>query len=227
MQKRLYIPLLVGLMMSLLTQSIELFALSIFIFLYMPFAWIAWVQKKRLQAFQKQMLLFFPFLSSVLRSGHTLEKAIKQSCKNTRPPLSQEMEIVQKEMQLGHSFEEAISNLLKRMPDPSLTMALAAISVSRKMGASLAEAIDHIAIHIQQQAKLKSEIKALTAQGKMQAWVSSLMPLLLMVGLHLIAPGYISPLFYTNVGKIALLYCIVSMGLGGIWIYHIATKEYL
>jgi len=163
---------------------------------------------------QIQLLQFFPFISSVLRAGHTIEKAIDQSCKNAKPPLSQEMDLVQKQMHIGQSFDQALYSLYQRMPDKNLKMALSAIDISRKTGSNLAEAIDYIATTIHEKEKLKSELKALTSQGRMQAWVTGCMPFVLVAGLEIISPGYLSPLYQTTQGKLAIVYCFVSLLLG-------------
>lgn len=226
-KNKLLILLLVGCGLAWVSKNIFILIIFFILYMYLPFVVVWMIERKRMKLFQKQLLQFFPFVSSVLRSGHTLEKAIDQSCKNAQPPLSQEMGLVQKEMKLGNSFEDSLQNLLRRMPDPNLKMALSAITISRKMGSNLAEAIDHIAVKIQEKEKLKNEIKALTAQGKMQAIVTGLMPVVLIAGLNLVAPGYLSPLFTTTAGKIALMYCMISLVAGALWIYRITNKEYL
>lgn len=219
--------LVAALLVSIVQESLVWILIATPIYVFGPLLWITWYRKKRFQTFQVQLLQFFPFVSSVLRAGHTLEKAIDQSCKNAPRPLRDEMLLVQKEMRLGQTFEQSLIHLHARMPDPNLRMAISAISISRKMGSNVAEAIDHIAVKIQEKEKLQSKLKALTAQGRMQAWVTVLMPFLLLAGLHVISPGYTDPLFETLYGKLALGYCVVSLAVGCFWIHAIATKEYL
>jgi tight adherence protein B len=214
-------------LLSLLCQSVIPALLGGLSYLYIPFVWVKWVQHRRHQQFQTQLLQFFPFVTSVLKSGHTVEKAMEQTCRTMSNPIAQEMDMVRKEMNLGQSFEDALKNLNLRMPDHNLGMAISAIEISRKMGSNLAEALAHISETVHEKARLKQELKALTAQGKMQAVVACSMPFLLVLALRYISPGYMTPLTQSSIGKIALVYCAVSMTIGIGWIIKIANTKLL
>ena len=217
----------VGLVVSFLIGS-WIFAGCIGIgFLFFPFVWIRSVETLRNKKFQKQLLLFIPSLSSMLKSGHGLEKALEQLKNTLQTPMSEELGYMLREVQLGMPLDEALQKLYGRFPSENMQMLTHAIIISRRLGTSLTEAIDNIATNVFQKEKLRQQISSLTSQGKMQAWVAAAMPLFMGAALQIISPSYFRPIFTTTIGHICLAYCFISMAIGLIWIYQITHKELL
>lgn len=197
------------------------------LYVFLPFLWIRWIEYTRNQKFQKQLLILVPSLASMLRAGHGIEKALAEVRKTIPPPMSDEILLVLNEMSLGTTLEESLLRLSTRFKSENLNMFVHAIVISRKLGSSITEAIDHISQNIMEKEKLKSQISALTSQGKMQSYIALAMPFMLGFVLQWVSPGYFDSLFSTLFGKCCILYSILSMAVGVFWIHRITHKEYL
>lgn len=226
-RKHSYFFFVVGTVVSLLFRSWILFFLVLGIFSIFPWVWIKIVEFLRQKQFQKQLLLFIPSLSSMLKSGHGLERALHELKHTSKNPMSEELGYVLKEIQLGIPLEESLEQLSKRFSSENMMMLIQAIIISRKLGTSLSEAIDHIAVNVLEKEKLRQQILSLTSQGKMQAWVACAMPFFMFAAVQLISPNYFKPLLTTTMGHIGIAYCFLSMSCGLFWIYKITHKEYL
>lgn len=200
---------------------------SLTIYFLFPRVWIYYVEYSRNRKFQKQLLLLIPLLSSMLRTGHSLEKSFSEAKKTIGAPMSEEIQFMLNEMKLGSTLEKSIEKLVTRFYSENLLTLSHAIMISRKLGTSLTEAMDHISESILQKEKLKQQIYSLTSQGRMQAYVAVCMPFFIGLALKFISPDYFSPLFHTSIGKIAVAYGICSIMFGLFWIHRIVSKEYL
>lgn len=219
--------LTIGALISLFSKSIWVLAGVLLVYLVFPTLWIHTVEILRKKKFDKQLILMIPMLSSMLRSGHGLEKALSEIRSTIGSPMSEEIHFMLKEMQLGSTMEESLEKLVERFHSENLLTLVHAITISRKLGTSLSEAMDHISENVLQKEKLKHQIESLTAQGKMQSYMAIAMPFLIGIALQFISPNYFDPLFGTKIGNIAIVYCFVSMAIGLFWIRKITTKEYL
>jgi len=130
-------------------------------------------------------------------------------------------------MKLGSTLETSVDKLVQRFHSENLLTLTQAISISRKLGTSLTEAMDHISQNILQKEKLKQQIHSLTSQGRMQAYIGVAMPFFIGLALQVISPNYFVTLFTTFIGQASLAYGALSMILGLIWINQIVSKEYL
>lgn len=214
-------------LVSLLMQSLILLLLTLSLFFIFPIIWVRIIEMIRKKKFQKQLLLFIPSLSSLLKSGHGLEKSFQQLKHSSIPPISEELGFMIKEMQLGITLEESLFRLSNRFPSDNMNMLVHAITISRKLGTSLSEVMDHIATNVLEKEKLRQQVLSLTSQGKLQAWVAAAMPLFMGLALQLLSPTYFRPLFQTPFGFYCILYCVFSMAVGLFWIHRITHKEYL
>ena len=219
--------LLIGSILSLIFFSLSLLLIVFFIYLIFPMIWIQYVESQRKKKFQKQLLQLIPLLSSMLRTGHSLERSFFEIKKTIGPPMSEKIQYMLNEMKLGSTLETSLDKLMQRFKSENLLTLTQAITISRKLGTSLTEAMDHISQNILQKEKLKQQIHSLTSQGRMQSYIAVAMPFFIGLALQFISPNYFVPLFTTLIGQVSLVYGALSMVVGLFWINRIVSKEYL
>jgi tight adherence protein B len=100
-----------------------------------------------------------------------------------------------REVGLGLSPEEALTNLVGRMQSDDLELMVTAINVQREVGGNLAEVLDTIASTIRERVKLKGEIRVLTSQQQYSGYIVALLPVALSLLLFVINPTYMSSVF--------------------------------
>ena len=218
---------LIGVVFSLIFQSYLTFGAVLGFILLFPKIWVGWVSIRRNRKLRRQLLVFIPSLSSFIKSGHGLSKSIEEIAKTADPPISDELELTLKQVKLGTTLEKALLNFSNRFQSENLQMLVHAMVISQRLGTSLSEIVDHLSRKTLEKEKLRQKVLSLTAQGKIQAWIALVMPLLLFGFVGLIAPGYFDSFIETDAGVICLLLCLVSLSIGFVWIYRISYRDYL
>jgi tight adherence protein B len=191
----------------------------------LPIGILRSIVERRRCRFERQFGDALPRIAAVLRAGHPLERAFASLLANAPDPLGQEVGLVLKEVELGAPLPVALENLLLRFPDADLRIFVRAVGVSRRAGSNLAEAIDRVSETVRDRRALRDRLTALTAQGRMQARVASLMPVFLAAGLALLDPAYLAPLLSTGWGKFTLLVCGLMLAGGTLWVHRISRAE--
>ena len=116
-------------------------------------------------------------LSGNLRVGLGLSLAFQQVVAEAQAPLAQEFALMLREQRLGVTLERSLNNLSRRMPTQTTTLVTAAMRIATETGGGLAETLERTAQTIRNRLQMEGKIAALTAQGKLQAWVVGLLPM--------------------------------------------------
>lgn len=172
---------------------------------------LAYLKKKRDELFIIQLVDALMNMSNSLRAGFSLPQALEMIHREMPNPMSQEMRLVCQEMRLGVPVEDALTSLYKRMPSDDMDLVVTAISIVRDVGGNLTEIFDNIATLIRERQRIEGKIRTLTAQGKLQAIVMCLLPVLVSAGVYFVAPDMFQVLFHTLKGWIVLFGVMLLM----------------
>jgi len=157
------------------------------------------------QRFQQQLPDAIDLMVSVLRSGHSVPQAVKSVASDSAVPLGHEFAHVEQRMNLGLSLSEALTFSQEKFPLTELELIRRAVSIQTEVGGSLAELLEKTNGTLRQRLKLKRQIKVLTTQSRLTGFIVALLPLILGLALELLSPGYMEPLFQTDLGKMLLV----------------------
>lgn len=176
---------------------------------------VARMRRRRLAQFDGQLPAMLLALAGALRAGAGVQAAIGQITMQAAAPLSQEFGLVQRQQRLGVSFEQSLDDLFARMPSESTGLLVSALKIANQSGGNLAEALERIAQTLQARQQIQGRIRALTSQGKMQAWVMAGLPLLLMIVLNMLDPAAMSPLWFHPAGwtVLAIIFMLEALGI--------------
>jgi tight adherence protein B len=144
----------------------------------------------------------------------------------TKPPISDEFKRVLNETRMGSPEKNALNNMAKRVNSENLTWAVMAINVQREVGGNLAEVMDIIADTTRERDRVMNQIKALTAEGRLSAYILIALPILLGLMLSVINKGYIGVLFTTKMGLVLIVIAAILMIVGIFWIMRIVRIKY-
>jgi tight adherence protein B len=189
--------------------------------LYAPRYYLKYRQKKRLRQFSEQLPDTITLLANSLRAGSSFLQGIELVTREARPPISEEMERVVREMQLGMALQPALNNLVRRMASEDLELVVTAIQIQSQVGGNLATVLDSIAFTIRERIRIIGEINTLTAMQRYSGYVITLLPVGLGGLLFLISPSYITVMFESPpealglpLGVIFFIVGLISMGIG-------------
>lgn len=194
-----------GLLVWLATGS-ALIGLGVFAVLaLMPRILYKWMRIKRLEKFEGQLPDALMMLSGGMRAGVGLTSAMQQLIREAQPPISQEFSLMLREQRLGVTLEQSLSNLNRRVPTQTTTLVVSAMRIASETGGGLAETLERTANTIRARLQMEGKIRALTAQGKLQAWVVGFLPIALMLVLNKMEPEAMSMLWNTRMGWATLV----------------------
>ncbi|MDQ7031014.1 MAG: type II secretion system F family protein [Ardenticatenia bacterium] len=172
--------------------------------LLVPRFYLRWRQQRRIDAFNRNLASAIGQLANALRAGYSLLQAMDNLAREMPPPISTEFERVVREMSLGLSMEEALNNMLERVPSDDLDMMVTAINIQAEVGGNLAEILDILAYTIRERVRIQGEIKVLTAQQMMAGYVLTALPILLGLALFAMNREYMEVMYTTTCGWIML-----------------------
>ncbi len=202
----------VGLIGTVLGRSVVFGIGSAVVGAFLPQMYVKRAQRARLKQFDNQLGDMLNLMVNGLRAGYSTLQAMEAVSRELPPPISEEFRRVVQEMQLGLPMEEALQHLLRRINSEDLDLVVTAINVQREVGGNLAEILDVISYTIRERVRIKGEIAALTAQGRITAWVISLLPVALVAILFLVNRQYIMQ-FFTPENRACGIPMIVVAGL--------------
>ncbi len=206
----LIVPPVVWILSRELWLGAVVFAVSV----VAPYFLLSALYKRRLKAIEKQLPDAMTMLSASLRAGASFTTALDTLIQESGPPISQEFSLLLREIRLGVDMDTALDHMEKRIPLEDFRLLLSAIRISREVGGNLAETLDKIATMLRSKLAMEGKINSLTAQGRLQGIVMSLLPLALIVVLMKLEPVAMGMLFTTKLGWLVLLVIIVMQILG-------------
>lgn len=206
-----------GLLVWLVTGSALLAIPLFFALALLPRGLYAWLRKRRLRQFEEQLPDALMMLSGGLRAGVGLGPAIGQLVAEAPAPLGQEFALILREQRLGVTLEQSLNNLGRRVPTQTTVLVVSAIRIATETGGGLAETLERTANTIRSRLQMEGKIRALTAQGKLQAWVVGALPLVLMAILNKMEPEAMNHLWHDRVGW-ATLFVIAFLEFMGVYV---------
>ncbi|TIQ12495.1 MAG: type II secretion system F family protein, partial [Mesorhizobium sp.] len=105
-------------------------------------------------------------------------------------PLGTEFGIVSDEITFGLSMEQAVRKLSQRVGFEGLHLLSVSLSIQAKTGGNLTGILSNLSSVLRERQKLRMKIRALSAEGRVSAWIISLFPIVIFLILQLVAPAY-------------------------------------
>jgi tight adherence protein B len=100
--------------------------------------------------------------------------------------------------------------LLDRVPSLDLRVLVTAILVQKDTGGNLAEILDRTVFVIRERLRIQGEIHVQTAQGRLTGWILSALPVVMLVLLNILNPGYSNILLHDPMGR-KMIYISIGM----------------
>ncbi|SDC22019.1 type II secretion system F family protein [Acinetobacter boissieri] len=214
-----YIGILIAFPFSIISITI------LIILIILPHFAIKHFRKKQIIKLESQLPDALMLISGGLRSGASLGTALSQLTNECSSPLKNEIALILREQKIGLPLSDALMNFQNRLPITSVILMTTSIRIALETGGELAETLTKAAETLRQIQQSEGKINALTAQGKMQAWVVGLMPVGLIAVLNQMEPEAMHQLWVTPAGWIALSGIILFEVIGMIVIKKIVNID--
>lgn len=218
-------PLVTGLAGYILTRNLWIALASSGIGLIIPILVVKRLEAIRRQKFAAQLVDGLMILSSSLKAGLSLLQSFEELAGEMPAPISQEFNLVVRQIQMGVSLEEALIQLKKRMSIEELDMVVTAMLVARETGGDLPVTFSRVVYTIQERNKLNGRVKSLCVQGKLQGAIMSLLPILFGLFVYKMNPDFFDVFLKDSFGRGLLTYAIFSEVLGIIFIRKLSRVD--
>ncbi|MGQ9364987.1 type II secretion system F family protein [Azospirillum sp. ST 5-10] len=170
-----------------------------------PLALLAIARRRRLARFGRQLPDALDVVVRSLRAGHPVSVAVRMVGEQMADPIGSEFGVVVDEMTYGLELREALERLCQRVGHPELGLMVVAIKVQHQSGGNLAEVLSGLARVLRAREAMRRKVRSLSAEGRLSAWILTVMPFLVAGGVSLLSPGYFrdvqsDPLFAAALG---------------------------
>ncbi len=190
-----------------------------------PIGIIKFRVRRRSNKLEAQLPDTLNLLSSTLKAGYSFIQGIDAVGNEAEEPLAGEFRRTVSEARLGKDLDLALDDLAERVDSIDLLWAIVAIKIQREVGGNLAELLSTVADTMTSRARMRGEVKALTAEGRMSALVLLLLPFGVGLAMYFLNEPYISTLWNHTFGFIALGVAGFSMVIGALWMRKIIDIE--
>ena len=164
-------------------------------------------------------------ISTSLRAGYSLLQAVEAVAAEAPDPTSREFGRAIAESRLGRPVVQSLEGIAERMRSDDFEWAVMAIEIQREVGGNLAEVLQIVAETMLQRNRLRREVKALTAEGRISAIVLGSMPIGLFAFLFTTNRTYLAPLIEETAGRVAIGIGLGLLAVGILWLRKITIIE--
>ncbi len=192
---------------------------------FLPWMIYRLLRQQRLKKFESQLPDAFMMISGSLQAGASLAMALEGLVKEQPAPLSQEFELLVRQLRIGVDLETGLTNMEKRLPISDFIVATSAIKIAREVGGNLIEVMETLAATLRRKAAMEGKIDSLTAQGRMQGRVMTALPILIAIVLFQLEPEAMGKLFTEPVGWAVLAVVAVMEFMGFLVIRKITSID--
>ena len=208
------VGILIGLKLHVLVSA-PLSALALgALFATVPFLYLRRKRTKRLAKFEEQFPEALDFVARALRAGHAFQVSLSMLSQESPEPLRGEFLKVYNEQNLGESLPVVLRHLSARVPLLDVKFFVAAVLMQRETGGNLGEILTKLAAVIRDRFRLKGQVRAASAHGRITATVLTILPIVTVLILSMIAPGYLPAMAKDPDGKYLMIGSAVAQVIG-------------
>ncbi|HEY3924722.1 MAG TPA: type II secretion system F family protein [Acidothermaceae bacterium] len=190
-----------------------------------PIGYLVMRESRRSTAFLEQLPDTLQLIAGSISVGHSLAQAMDAVVREDVQPMSTEFNRALVETRLGMPVEDALEGISARMVSEDFAWIVMAIRIHREVGGNLAEILTTVAATIRERERLRRQVRGLSAEGRLSAWILGALPPIFATYLILVRPTYIKPLFTDPLGVTLLGVMIVLMITGIFWLRRVVKVE--
>ena len=187
----------------------------------LPYLSVLRKRSKRMSAFEEQLPEALDFLARSMRAGHAFSISLEMMSDEMPDPVGLEFRTLFNEQNLGAPIDLALKNLTERVPLLDVRFFASAVMMQRQTGGNLAEILTRLAYVIRERFRLKGQVRAASAHGRMTAGILTAMPICTMAALLLVAPGYLQGMAADPDGRKLIVGCVIAQVIGNLCIRKI------
>ena len=191
-----------------------------------PIFYVRRKARQRLDLFEEQFPEAIDLIARALRAGHALPTALQMTSEEVPDPVGGEFKLLFEQQNYGLSMTEALRAFSDRVPLLDARFFVTALQTQREMGGNLSEVLDRLAAVIRERFKVKRQVRAVSAHGRITGAVLGALPPVVATALFILSPDHIRLLVDDPIGLYMLIGGIVLQVVGVLIIRRIVDVEY-
>lgn len=181
--------------------------------------------ERRGAAFGEQLPDALQLVIGSLRSGFGLPHAIEGLVREAPDPVAPEFGRALAEYRLGGDISDALDRVVERTKSEDLSWAVMAIRIQHEVGGNLAEVLQTTVDTMRERARLRRQVKALSAEGRLSAIILIALPVLLLTWMLVFRVEYLRPLFTETIGVVLLILGGGLLAIGVVWMLRVVRVD--
>jgi tight adherence protein B len=190
-----------------------------------PWIYLRRKKSKRFKAFGTGLADTLQLMSGSLSAGLSLGQSIDTIVREGSEPIAGEFRRVVIESRLGVTLEDAMDGMAERMESRDFKWVVMAIRIQREVGGNLAELLLTVAATLREREYMRRHVRALSAEGRLSAYILGGLPPAFLLYLTLSKPDYVKPLYHTPMGWILCIVMGVLLSVGVFWMSKVAKVD--
>ena len=192
----------------------------------LPVLYVCRKRQQRLARFEEQLPNALTMMARALQAGHPFNETINMIGEEMPDPIGGEFKQVFNDINYGLSSKMAFMSLMSRVPSMSVNTLVIAILIQTESGGRLSEIVSRIAAVIRARFKLNRKVRALSAEGRLSAWVLTLLPFALALLISVTTPSYLPAMLEDPMGRKMIGVSLLFIVLGILWMRTIIRFRY-
>ncbi len=181
---------------------------------------------KRQKAFGSQLGDTLILMAGSLRAGHGVVEAIDTVASQAESPTGDEFTRAVAEARIGRDMVDSLYDIAERTNSEDFIWVVRAISINRELGGDLAEILDNVGETIRDRNRLRDQVKALSAEGKVSAFILLGLPILVAVWVRISNPEYMNAMTDETAGKVVFGLACFALLAGAMWLKKLVKVEF-
>jgi tight adherence protein B len=177
----------------------------------------------RLRVFEAGLPRAMELIANSMKAGQSVAQSLSAVTENAQPPVSDEFRLAQREVELGASVENALTNMVKRIGSSDLRLMVMVITIQHAVGGDLPAILTTLADTMRQRAEMREEILAATAQSRASSLIITLLPVVAATFLYFVVPDYFRPMFTNPIGWVIIGLAAGLLAIGNIIIRRVTA----
>jgi tight adherence protein B len=182
-----------------------------------PFMYVSRKRRARMEKFEEQLPDAVDVMKRAMRAGHPFNACLKLVSEDMEDPIAREFEQTFADVNYGNDLRRALLGLLLRVPSTNLMAVVTAVLIQKETGGNLAEIFERISQVIRSRFRFGRRVRTLSAEGRLSAWILTLVPIVLFGVLWITTPTYLPPLLENPTGQKMLIFAVVMMVVAVFW----------
>jgi Flp pilus assembly protein TadB/uncharacterized protein YegL len=178
-------------------------------------------RNKKMVAFANELPDILTIIASSLKSGLSFSQAMASVAQESQGEVSLQFRRALTEVQMGRNLTDALQDVAERMDSQDFRWTISALEIQRDVGGNLSEILATTADTIRGRAEIRNEIKALSAEGRLSAYVLVALPLVMLLYLRFTRPDSFKLLFSTTPGLVMMTVVLILMSIGWLWVQKV------